>query len=124
MEFQIRTITKNTLAIVVLCLFFLRLVAMIRALEAGNETLLLVFPLMVVSPVVLIAVLLQMKPTQTREGLLMRFGSVLHLILILSFPQFALYLALGFPFVFLCVELFETRLPKRLTQPLSALILK
>jgi len=123
MTFQIRSITKGVLAIAVIVLFLFRLVAMLNSLEAGSETLLLAFPLMVIFPVVLIIILLLMKPTQTREGLLMRFGSILHLILIIAFPQVALYLSLGFPFVFLCVELFETRLPKRVSRSLTALVI-
>jgi len=123
MTYRIRVSTKGVLAIAVLVLFFTRLLTMLKSLEAGNEAFLLAFPLTVVFPVVLITVLLLMKPTVTREGLLMRFGSILHLILIIALPQFSLYLALGFPFVFLSVELFETRLPKHLTKPLTALVI-
>lgn len=96
---------------------------MVASVSAGDANLLLAFPLTVIFPVILVVALLNMKPTKTREGLLMRFGTLIHLLLIIGLPQFALLLVLGFPFVFLSVELFETRLPKRLSNPLSKLVL-
>ncbi len=41
----------------------------------------------------------------------MQLGAMVQILLIIAFPRFALYLALGFPVVFLFVELFETRMP-------------
>ena len=41
----------------------------------------------------------------------MQVGTMIQLLLIIALPGFALYLALGFPVVFLVIELFETRSP-------------
>ncbi len=122
--FEIRGIARVGLGLLALALIFWRAALTITSLNSGDEAALLAFPLTVIFPALLVAILLSMPPTKTREGLLMRVGTVLHLLLILSLPNFALYLALGFPFVFLTVEIFETRLPARLTAPLSRLVLK
>ncbi len=53
----------------------------------------------------------------------MRLGTLVHLILIVALPSVALHLALGFPFVFLTVELFETRLPSSIKAPFSRWVL-
>lgn len=44
----------------------------------------------------------------------MQLGTMIQLLLIIALPQFALYLALGFPVVFSLVEFFETRFPAKL----------
>ena len=121
--FKIRRTTKTILAILAASILLWRGVTAVTSAYTGDETLLLAFPLTVIFPVMLIVILLSMEPTRTREGLLMRLGTIIHLLLIISLPSFALFLALGFPFVFLCVELFETRLPKQVTDPLSKLLL-
>lgn len=121
--FEIRRSTKTVLTIVAVAIFLWRGIVMVSSAYAGDETTLLAFPFTVVFPEILIVILLCMKPTKTREGLLMRFGAVVHLLLIISLPSFSLYLALGFPFVFLSVELFETRLPKQVANPLSKLVI-
>jgi len=104
--------------------FIYRLHDVFTQLHQGNETPLLIFPFTVIFPCLLILLMLKMQPAQSREGLLMRFGMIVHILLILFFYPWALYLALGFPFVFLVVEIFETRLPKSISQPLSRLVLK
>jgi len=100
-----------------------RLFDVVKSLSIGNETALLAFPLTVIFPTLLISILLMMPPAKSREGLFMRFGTLLQLVFILCLTKFALYLVLGFPFVFLAVELFETRLPKPLKTSLSKLVL-
>jgi len=52
----------------------------------------------------------------------MRVGAMIQLWLVIVLPVVALYLTLGFPVVFLVVELFETRLPPRLREPLARLV--
>jgi hypothetical protein len=54
------------------------------------------------------------------EGVLVRIGTACQLILILAVPPFPLHLLLGLPVVFLLVDLFETRLPRRLREPVAA----
>lgn len=121
--FKIGGSTKIVLGIVAVVVFLLRGITMVSSLHAGKEAELLAFPFTVIFPAILIVLLLRMEPTKTREGLLMRIGTLIQLLLIISLPGFALHLALGFPFVFLAVEFFETRLPKRLTTPLIKLFL-
>lgn len=121
--YKIRGHTKTVLTIITIAIFLWRGIDMVSSTYAGEETALLAFPFTVIFPTMLIVIFLTMKPTKTREGLLMRFGSLIHLLLIISLPSFALYLALGFPFVFLCVELFETRVPKQMANSLSKLVI-
>jgi len=122
--FEIREIARLGLAFAALVVFLWRGVNAAISLNAGDETALLAFPLTVIFPLVLTVILLLMKPTKTREGLLMRVGTLIHLLLIVSLPKFSLILALGLPFVFLTVEIYETWLPKRLTMPLSRLVIR
>lgn len=95
-----------------------------QSLANGDEHELLAYPLTVIFPAVLIAILLVMPPTESREGLLMRVGTIVQLLLIVALPAFALYLALGLPVVFLVVELFETRLPHALRDRLARLVVQ
>ena len=53
----------------------------------------------------------------------MQLGAMIQLALIIAIPPAALYLALGFPVVFLVVELFETRLPAGLRDPIKRRVL-
>lgn len=121
--FQLRASMKFFLfsAIGIACAF--RIQTLLVALSKGNETPLLVFPLGVIFPATLFIALLLMGPTGTREGIFMRLGTLVHLILIVAFPSFALHLALGFPFVFLTVELFENKLPDPIKEPFSRWVL-
>lgn len=48
----------------------------------------------------------------------MRAGTMIQLCLIVLLPSAALYLALGLPVVFLVVELFETRVPHVIREPI------
>ena len=121
--FQIRPMMICVLILVLVMGVFLRGLDVAQALATENETPLLTFPLTVIFPVLLVIVLLLMKPARSRESLLMRFGTILQLILIIIFKDWALYLALGFPFVFLAVEIFETHLPDPLSTPLSRLVI-
>lgn len=121
--FTIRRYMKVLLAIVLTTLFALRSFFVLEGLAIGDERNLLAFPLSVILPTLLISIMLLMPGAKTREGLLMRFGTIVQLLLIVGLPSFALYLALGFPFVFLVVELFETRFPEALRDQVSKLVL-
>lgn len=61
---------------------------------------------------------------RSEEGALMQIGVMIQLILILSLPPLALFLALGFPVVFLAVELFETQAPAELRKSIKRQLLK
>jgi hypothetical protein len=64
-----------------------------------------------VFPAVLFALLMQLPPTRSPEGVLMRIGTAAQLILIICFPSWGLLLLLGLPVTFLVVEIFETKAP-------------
>ena len=102
--------------------FVWRAAVMIRSVQAGDASRLLAFPFGAVLPAILLVILSMLPPTRTREGLLMRVGAIIQLWLVIVLPVLALYLTLGFPVVFLVVELFETRLPPRLRDPLARLV--
>jgi hypothetical protein len=78
----------------------------------------------VIFPSILIFILASMKQSATKEGLLMRLGCMLQLLLIISIPPLSLYLALGFPVVFLMVELFETKLSSIISNPIKRVLIK
>jgi len=88
-----------------------RLWLAVDSLQSNSESALLAIPFTVILPLVLALALMLQQSTLTREGLLMRVGAIVHLLLIIVLPRFALYLALGFPFVALSVEWFETQAP-------------
>lgn len=90
----------------------------------GSSTEIEAYSFAVIFPAVLIVALSFMDKTKTKEGLLMRFGTMIQLLLIISLPKFSLYLALGLPVVFLVVEIFVTRVPKIITTPFERIILR
>ena len=100
-----------------------RFLMMVLALNLGDPSPLLAFPFSVILPVVLLVILTALPPTRSREGLLMRVGAMIQLWLIVILPTVALYLTLGFPVVFLVVELFETRIPSTIRDPLARLVI-
>lgn len=95
---------------------------MVAALWEGDERLLLAFPLAVVFPAVLVMLLAAMRPARSREGLFMRIGAMVQLLLIVLVPPASLHLALGLPVVFLVVELFETRAPAALRSGVARML--
>lgn len=121
-QFKIRTPARFVAGCCCITLAVGRAVDVVSSLARGEEHALLAYPLTVIFPTVLIAILLLMPPVESREGLLMRVGTIVQLLLIIALPTFALYLTLGFPVVFLVVELFETRLPHALRDRLSRLV--
>lgn len=87
-----------------------------RAIDAimslsAEKTAFLAFPLTVLIPALAFLFLATRKSMTSAEGVLMQVGTMIQLLLIIALPGFALYLALGFPVVFLVIELFETRSP-------------
>lgn len=121
-QFRIRTVTRIVAGCACMTLAIWRGLDVAHSLAIGDEHALLAYPLTVIFPAVLIAILLFMPSTASREGLLMRVGTIVQLLLIVALPAFALYLALGLPVVFLVVELFETRLPHGLRDRLARLV--
>lgn len=83
----------------------------ISDLMDGDQTAFLTFPLSVILPVMMFSFLATRRSMASQEGTLMQLGAMVQILLIIALPSFAIYLVLGFPVVFLFVELFETRLP-------------
>lgn len=121
--FRLRRRIKLVLALVIGAGVAARFATMMSALAGGDPDHLLAFPLAVIFPAILAALLLAMPATRSREGALMRLGTIIQLALIILLPPVALYLALGLPVVFLLVELFETRLPQPLRDPVVRAVL-
>lgn len=92
-------------------LFLFRGYLAVTDLSVGDQTRFLAFPLSVILPCLAFSFLATRRNIASQEGTLMQLGAMVQILLIIAFPRFALYLALGFPVVFLFVELFETRMP-------------
>jgi hypothetical protein len=122
-SYQIRLSARIGAACLCLGLCTWRASGVVHGLQGGDEQPLLAFPLAVILPAVLVAILVMLPPTETREGLLMRIGTIAQLLLIIALPSLALYLALGLPVVFLVAELIETWLPPALRDRLAGLVL-
>lgn len=101
-----------------------RLLLALLAAQAGEGALLTAFSFAVVLPASVVVALLGLPATRTLEGILMRIGTLLQLLLLLALPAFSLHLLLGLPLVFLVVELFVTRVPERLRQPIQQCVLR
>ena len=109
---------------VTICAVIVRFYYAFSEWHGGNNTAIEAYSFTVIFPAVLIMTLAAMDKTKTKEGLLMRFGTMVQLLLIISLPPFSLYLALGLPVVFLVVELFVTRVPKAITVPIEKIIVR
>lgn len=90
----------------------------------GHNEMLEAYSFCVIFPSVIIFALCFLGNTKTKEGLLMRFGTMLQLLLIISIPVFSLYLALGLPVVFLVVELFVQKTPRVIYVPIERMIIR
>lgn len=121
-NYQMRPSARIVAGCACILLAGVRAIDVVGGLARGEEHALLAYPLTVIFPAVLIVFLLMFPPAESREGLLMRVGTISQLLLIMALPGFALYLALGLPVVFLVVELFETRLSATLRERLARLV--
>ena len=92
----------------------IRAVEVVRGLQASDAAAFLAFPLAVMIPALAYLFLATRRGMVSEEGALMQLGAMIQLALIIALPRFALYLALGFPVVFLVVEIFETKVPAAL----------
>ena len=121
-RYGIRLFARVGAVCLCIALFTWRALGVLSGLRNGDEHPLLAFPLAVIFPTVLVAILVMLPPAQTREGLLMRVGTIIQLLLIIGLPSLALRLALGVPVVFLIVELLETRLSPALRDRLAGFV--
>jgi hypothetical protein len=90
----------------------------IADIASGDASEALAFPLTVILPGLGFAFLTLRRDMSSQEGVLMQLGAMIQILLILALPRFGLHLALGFPIVFLIVELFETRFPVMIKVPI------
>ena len=116
---RIRRRIVAVLSFVIAGLVAVRAVSALSDLLGGDLTAFIAFPLAVILPTLAFGFLATLHEMKSEEGALMQLGAMIQLCLIIAFPGFALYLALGFPVVFLAVELLETRLPLRLRDPIK-----
>ncbi|MES2984321.1 MAG: hypothetical protein V4735_03940 [Pseudomonadota bacterium] len=123
MAYTLRSQMRAVVLAVAFFAIFIRLVSALNAWQLGQNTEIQSYAFCVVFPASLLLLFAFMGTARTKEGMLMRFGSMLQLLLILCLPSFALYLALGFPVVFFAVEIFCTRIPRKLAQPIERAIL-
>lgn len=121
---RLRRSIKLALALMIGSGVAARFAIVVSAFAEGNPDHLLAFPLTVIFPAILAGLLLAMPSTRSREGALMRLGTIIQLALIMLLPPVALYLALGLPVVFLVVEMFETRLPRAVREPIVRAVLE
>ena len=100
-----------------------RTVIALHELINGDVNAFLALPLTVVLPAAAFTYVGLLRDMASQEGALMQLGVLIQLILIIALPSFALLLALGFPVVFLVVELFETKAPQRLRNAVKSRVL-
>ncbi|MGH1575614.1 hypothetical protein [Planktotalea sp.] len=112
------------LSLIGIGLFIWRAMQAIYDLLGGDETGFLVFPLAVILPALAFGFLTTRRDMRSQEGALMQLGAMLQLLLIVAIPNHALLLTLGFPVVFLCVELFETKAPNALRTTIKRMVLR
>lgn len=122
--FSIRSSIKALVLLALAALVAMRAVDLYAQLRLDNSDPLLAFPLTVILPSLLIVLLAAMPAAHSREGILMRIGTMIQLCLIIALPPFALFLTLGLPVVFLVVEIFETRAPRSIHGPLVRLMVR
>lgn len=121
--FGLRISVVTGLCAAALAVVAVRLWTALSALAVGDPAALLAIPLTVILPACALGFLASVRGMKTSEGVLMQLGVMIQLVLIIAIPGFALYLALGFPVVFLVVELFETRLTPVVRDPIKRAVL-
>jgi hypothetical protein len=110
-HFDITRKTRYVLAMAATAAVVTRFASAFAAALKGNLGPFEGFSFSVIFPVVLLTLIFWLGPARSREGVLMRIGTICQLVLIIAAPSVALHLLLGLPVVFLVVELFETRSP-------------
>lgn len=99
------------MVLVAICLLVLRGYSAVADLIQQDQTRFLALPLTVILPSLAFVFLALRRDMASQEGVLMQLGAMIQILLIIAVPDLALHLALGFPVVFLVVELFETKMP-------------
>ena len=96
--------------LIAICLFVFRSYLAVAELFQRDQTRFLAFPLTVILPGAVFVYLASRRKMASQEGVLMQLGAMIQILLIVAVPSWALHLALGFPVVFLVIELFETKM--------------
>ena len=116
---DLKIVTKAGIGIALAITVSVRCSELVQAFWRSDEGPLLAFPLSVIFPALLVIAMAFASPAVSREGVLMRLGTMIQCVLIIALPRYALHLALGIPVVFLTVELFETRCPRLLRSAIA-----
>ena len=124
MKYSLRPQTLKILLLFTLIAALIRLFYSLYSWLEGSNTQIESYSFAVVFPSLLIFSLSKIGASSSKEGLLMRFGTMLQLLLIIAVPPLALYLALGLPMVFLVVELFSTKVPCTIRSPIESAIIQ
>lgn len=111
------------MALIAIFLFVFRSYFAVADLIEQDQTRFLAFPLTVILPGSAFAFLASRGNMASQEGVLMQLGAMIQILLIIAVPRFALHLALGFPIVFLIVELFETKMPTSIKSPIKSMLM-
>ncbi|WP_444944243.1 hypothetical protein ACJJIK_03685 [Microbulbifer sp. ZKSA006] len=124
MKYSLHPKLVVSLLAITLFILILRLYLALELWSEGNSSGLESYPFMVIFPSTLILALALMSKAKTKEGLLMRLGCMIQLLLIISIPPLSLHLLLGFPVVFLVVELFKTKVPTNISASIEKALIK
>ena len=122
-SYRLRSPVLSAIGAAATALVLYRGVIAIAALREGDPDPFLAFPMAVILPAIALLFLASLKRMISEEGVLMQLGAMVQLLLILALPAIALHLALGLPVVFLLVELFETKAPRRLRAAIKARVI-
>jgi len=97
------------------CVVFYRFIEASIEFANGNQALMVSYAFTVILPASFALFLFfYTPPTKSIEGVYMKIGTVVQMMLIISFKEYSLHLFLGLPVVFLFIEIFVTKFPKRL----------
>lgn len=108
---QVKPSILLVVVLIAICLFVFRGYIAVAELFQQDQTRFLAFPLTVILPGAVFGYLASRREIASQEGVLMQLGAMMQILLIVAVPGWALHLALGFPVVFLIIELFETKMP-------------
>ena len=111
-EYRLSKLAVAMVAVGAVVAMAFRIVHAAEAAKLGDLEPMRAIGFAVVFPLALLLPLSRMGPNRTAEGVLMRFGTAVQLVLVAALPRWGLHLALGLPVVFLVVELVETKLPR------------
>jgi hypothetical protein len=121
--FSLNNRTIKTLVFLLSSIVLYRLIYALVALQQGSVDTLGIFSFSVIFPAAFILFLLLFAPkARSVEGVYMLFGSVILFLLIILIKSLALHLLLGWPVVFLLVELYATKAPNTIQKMTQSML--